>query len=101
MSKLRKFGLYAASVATMVGMTALVALATTTVSDTAVMAVLGGDTGTLTPTAAYGVQYFNSTAASKFDYGLDLFQAATTDYGAPSAVDYGTADIRLQNGETI
>lgn len=67
----------------------------------AVMAVLGGDDGTLTPNAAYGVQYFNSTAASKFDYGLDLSHAATTDYGAPSAVDYGVADIRLASGATI
>src|SRR3989344_1152675 len=66
----------------------------------AVLAVLGGDTGTLTPNAAYGVQYFNSTAASKFAYGLDLFHAQTTGY-TNSAVDFGTADIRLQNGETI
>src|SRR3989344_2920495 len=73
----------------------------TDIADAAIMAVLGGDTGTLTPTAAYGVQYFNSTAASKFDYGLDLFHAATTDYGAPSAVDYGTADIRLSTGVKI
>ncbi|MEX0881311.1 MAG: hypothetical protein WDZ34_00255 [Candidatus Saccharimonadales bacterium] len=79
----------------------LVGEAGTDVADAAVMAVLGGDTGTLTPTAAYGVQYFNSTAASKFDYGLDLSHAATTDYGAPSAVDYGVADIRLASGATI
>ncbi len=65
------------------------------------MAVLGGDTGTVTPNAAYGVQYLNSTGASKFSYGLDLYHASTTDYGDVSAVDYGTADIRLQNGETI
>ncbi len=71
------------------------------VADAAFMAVLGGDSGALTPNAAYGVQYFNSTAGSHFNYGLDLFHAATTDYGSPSAVDYGTADIRLQNGETI
>ncbi len=67
----------------------------------AVVAVLGGDSGTLTPNAAYGVQYFNSTAASKFDYGLDLFHAATADYTGVSAVDYGTADIRLASGATI
>ena len=73
----------------------------TSVADAAIMAILGGDTAALTPNAAYGVQYFNSTADSKFSYGLDLFHAATTDYGAVSAVDYGTADIRLQNGETI
>jgi hypothetical protein len=67
----------------------------------AVLAVLGGDGGALTPRAAYGVQYFNSTAASKFDFGLDLFHAATADYGAPSAVEYGTADIRTSSGATI
>ncbi|MBI2640369.1 MAG: hypothetical protein HYW91_00580 [Candidatus Sungbacteria bacterium] len=72
----------------------------TSVADAAIMAILGGDDSTLTPNAAYGVQYFNSTAASKFSYGLDLFHAETTGY-VNSAVDYGTADIRLQNGETI
>lgn len=66
----------------------------------AILATLGGDGGSLTPRAAYGVQYFNSTASSKFDYGLDLFHAETTGYTG-SAVEYGTADIRLQNGETI
>ncbi|MBI2055032.1 MAG: hypothetical protein HYT39_02960 [Candidatus Sungbacteria bacterium] len=78
----------------------LVGEAGTSVADAAVMAILGGDTSALTPNAAYGVQYFNSTAASKFSYGLDLFHAETTGY-TNSAVDYGTADIRLQNGETI
>lgn len=71
------------------------------VANAAIMAVLGGDGGALTPDAAYGVQYFNSTGGSHFNYGLDLFHAATTDYTGASAVDYGTADIRLQNGETI
>ncbi len=78
----------------------LVGEAGTDVADAAIMAVLGGDTGTLTPTAAYGVQYFNSTAASKFDYGLDLFHAETADY-INSAVEYGVADIRLSSGATI
>ena len=76
----------------------LVGEAETSVANSAVMAVLGGDSGTVTPGAAYGVRYLNSTAASKFGYGLDLFSAAVGNY---KAVDYGTADIRLQNGETI
>src|SRR3989344_389234 len=73
----------------------------TSVGDAAVMAVLGGDTSAITPGAAYGVVYLNSTAGSHFNYGLDLYHAATTDYGAPSAVDYGTADIRLSSGVKI
>src|SRR3989344_8763696 len=72
----------------------------TDIGDYAVAAILGGDGGEITPRAAFGVQYFNSTAASKFDFGLDLFHAETTGYTG-SAVDYGTADIRLQNSETI
>ncbi len=66
----------------------------------AIMAVLGGDGGALTPDAAYGVQYFNSTAGSHFNYGLDLYHATTTGY-TNSAVDYGVADIRLASGATI
>src|SRR3989344_3595403 len=73
----------------------------TSVGNAAVMAVLGGDTSAITPGAAYGVVYLNSTAGSHFNYGLDLYHAATTDYGAPSAVDYGTADIRLSSGVKI
>lgn len=76
----------------------LVGEAETSVANAAVMAVLGGDTATVAPGAAYAVRYLNSTAASKFTYGLDLFSAAVGGY---KAVDYGTADIRLQNGETI
>ncbi len=76
----------------------LVGEAETSVANAAIMAVLGGDTGTVAPGAAYAVRYLNSTAASKFTYGLDLYSAAVGGY---KAVDYGTADIRLQNGETI
>ncbi|MBI2010915.1 MAG: hypothetical protein HYS89_01635 [Candidatus Colwellbacteria bacterium] len=76
--------------------------AETSVADAAVMAVLGGDTGTVTPGAAFGVQYLNSTAASKFDYGLDLFRdGGTTDYGDAADVDFGTADIRLSSQASI
>jgi len=76
----------------------LVGEAETSVANSAVMAVLGGDTGTVAPGAAYAVRYLNSTAASKFTYGLDLYSAAVGGY---KAVDYGTADIRLQNSATI
>lgn len=76
----------------------LVGEAETSVANSAVMAVLGGDTGTVTPGAAYGVRYLNSTAASKFGYGLDLYSAAVGSY---QAVTYGTADIRLSGGNTI
>ncbi|MBI4086106.1 MAG: hypothetical protein HY433_02605 [Candidatus Liptonbacteria bacterium] len=76
----------------------LVGEAETSVANSAVMAVLGGDSGTVTPGAAYGVRYLNSTAASKFGFGLDLFSAAVGSY---KAVDYGTADIRLSSGVRI
>ncbi len=68
-------------------------------ADAAILAVLGGDpAAVMTPGAAYGVRYLNSTAASKFDYGLDLFSGAIDSY---QAVSYGTADIRLSSGVTI
>jgi len=67
-------------------------------ADAAVMAVLGGDSSELDAGAAYAVRYLNSTAGSKFTYGLDLFSAAIDSY---QPVTYATADIRLQNGETI
>lgn len=61
----------------------------------AVMAVLGGDGGALTPGAAFGVRCLNSTAASKFSYGLDLYSAAIGSY---QPVSYGTADLRFSSG---
>lgn len=67
----------------------------------AVLAALGGDGGASTPRAAYGVQYFNSTAGSHFEFGIDLFHSATADYTGASAVDFGVADIRLASGATI
>lgn len=72
-----------------------------TTGDGAFVAALGGDSGVNIANAAYGVQYMNSTAGSHFNYGLDLYHAATADYGAPSAVEYGIADIRLQSGAKI
>lgn len=67
-------------------------------ADAAFLAVLGGDSGALDAGAAYGVRYLNSTAGSQFDYGIDLFSGAIDSY---QAVSYGTADVRLQNGEII
>src|SRR3990167_9245100 len=67
-------------------------------ADAAVLAVLGGDTTTSTPGAAFGVMSMNSTAASKFDFGLDLYRAAVGSY---PALSYGTAAIRLPNAEWI
>jgi hypothetical protein len=67
-------------------------------ADAGILAVLGGDSGVVTAGAAYGVRYLNSTAASKFAYGLDLSGAAIGSY---QPVSYATADIRLQNEETI
>ena len=71
---------------------------TTTLPDGAFVAVLGGDTAAVDAGAAYTVRYLNSTAGSQFNYGLDLSGAAIDSY---LAVSYGTADIRLQNAETI
>src|SRR3990167_9128996 len=67
-------------------------------ADAAVLAVLGGDTGTSTPGAAFGVMSINSTAASMFDFGLDLYRAAVGSY---QPISYGTAAIRLLNAAWI
>ena len=67
-------------------------------ADAAVLAVLGGDTTTSTPGAAFGVMSMNSTAASKFNFGLDLYRAAVGSY---PALSYGTAAIRLPNAEWL
>ncbi|MBI2592547.1 MAG: hypothetical protein HYW37_00065 [Candidatus Colwellbacteria bacterium] len=69
--------------------------------DAAIMAVLSGNSATATPNAAYGVQYLMTVVGPKFDYGIDLSHAQTVGLGAETIVSYGTADIRLQNGETI
>src|SRR3989344_6135281 len=71
----------------------------TTTADGAVIAVLGGDAGIATATAAFKVMGQNSTAGSGFTYGLDLFNANTGAYLDNDQII--TTDIRLQNGETI
>jgi hypothetical protein len=70
----------------------------TTTADAAFIALLDGDSGATSAGAAYGVRYLTSTPGNAFNYGLDLYSAAI---GAYSPVTYATADIRLQNGETI
>lgn len=70
----------------------------TTTADAAVLALLDGDTGITTATAAYGVRQTNSTGASGFTYGLDLYGAAISGY---LAVAYKTADIRFSKQEVI
>ena len=67
-------------------------------ADAAFLAILGGDTGTSTPGAAFAVMSQNSTVASKFSFGLDLYRAAIESYGP---VTYGTAAIRLPNASWI
>jgi|SRR3989344_5991260 len=67
-------------------------------SDGAFIAYIGGDGGVMTSPAAFTVRTLNSTAGSYFTYGID-FNTTTIDSYQP--VSFGTADIRLVNGETI
>jgi hypothetical protein len=67
-------------------------------ADGAFVAVLDGDSGVVTANAAYGVDYLNSTAGSKFSYGVDLKHTAHDGF---AAVSYSVADIRLSSGATI
>lgn len=76
----------------------VIALVQDGVADQAVnafTAVLGGDSAETTAKAAYGVMYDNSTAASKFTYGVDLYGASHDGY---QAVSYAEADIRFSSG---
>jgi hypothetical protein len=67
--------------------------------DAAVMAFMQGDSGTTTARAAFGVAMAQSTAASGFDYGIDLkIQDPVLDAGGPSSVQpYKKANIRMEN----
>ena len=67
--------------------------------DAAVMAFMQGDSGTTTARAAYGVAMAQTTAASGFDYGIDLkIQDPVLDGGGPSSVQpYKKANIRMEN----
>lgn len=63
----------------------------------AFVAIIGGDTVLTTGGAAFKVLNHSVSFPSKFDYGLDLWSDET-----PGAVNsFATADIRLQNAETI
>lgn len=64
----------------------------------AFVAILGGDSGAgVTAGAAFAVQRHNSTAANKFDYGLDLYY----NDGASFSNIFAQADIRLSSGGLI
>lgn len=70
----------------------------TTTANGAVVALLGGDGGSVTADAAFKVMGQNSTGGG-FTYGLDLFNANTGAYLDNDQII--TTDIRLQNGATI
>ena len=63
-------------------------------ADGAVVAYLDGDSGVTSANAAFKVMNNNSTAASKFTYGVDLYSAAHDGF---NAVAFANADIRLNN----
>ena len=67
--------------------------------DAAVMAFMQGDSGITTARAAYGVAMAQTTAASGFDYGIDLkIQDPVLEGGGPSSVQpYKKANIRMEN----
>jgi hypothetical protein len=67
--------------------------------DAAVMAFMQGDSGVTTARAAYGVAMAQTTAASGFDYGIDLkIQDPVADGGGtPSTRPYKKANIRMEN----
>ncbi len=71
-----------------------------TAATAGVMSVIDGGQGAavITGNAAYGVQYLNDNASSKFAYGLNLSHVAVSPY---PAVSYSTADIRLSNGQEV
>lgn len=59
----------------------------------AVVAYIDGDSGASTKAgAAFKVMHNNSTATNKFDFGVDLFDAAHDGFNAPS---YAKAEIRM------
>jgi hypothetical protein len=63
------------------------------------MAFMQGDSGITTARAAYGVAMAQTTAASGFDYGMDLkIQDPVADGGGtPSVQPYKKANIRMEN----
>lgn len=67
----------------------------TTTADGAVVAYIDGDSGTTQAGAAFKVMSNNSTAASGFDFGLDLQDAAHDGYQAVDVDFYNKAPVRL------
>ena len=70
----------------------------TTTAKGAFVAYIDGDSEQTNAGAAFKVMHNNSTAASKFSYGLDLYDAAHDGY---NAVSFGTADIRFNSQATL
>jgi hypothetical protein len=64
----------------------------TTTAKGAFVAYIDGDSAQTNANAAFKVMHNNSTAASKFTYGVDLYDAARDGF---NAVSYANADIRL------
>jgi len=69
---------------------------TTTTADAAVMAYLDGDGGATNARAGFGIMMLNSTAASGFDYGMDLKLQVQAGHESFSQA-YKKADARYSN----
>lgn len=70
----------------------------TTTAKGAFVAYIDGDSAQTNAVAAFKVMHNNSTAASKFTYGVDLYDAAHDGY---NAVSFATADIRFNSQATL
>lgn len=70
----------------------------TTTAKGAFVAYIDGDSAQTNADAAFKVMHNNSTGASKFTYGVDLYDAAHDGY---NAVTFGTADIRFNSQATL
>jgi len=66
----------------------------TTTAKGAFVAYIDGDSAQTNAGAAFKVMHNNSTAASKFDFGLDTYDAAHDGY---NAVSFAKADVRMTN----
>lgn len=73
---------------------------TTTTADAAVMAWMDGDGGTTTARAGFGIGMTQSTAASGFDYGMDL-QLQDAVGGGGSVQPYKKAELRVSNNVVV
>ena len=73
---------------------------TTTTGDAAVMAWMDGDGGTTTARAGFGIGMTQSTAASGFDYGMDL-QLQDAVGGGGSVQPYKKAEVRVSNNVVV